>query len=111
MLQDSKTRWLLWVRSDGETGEDTQDEIGLPITPQTADDLAAEAERGYDLAGAKRHRIGHAEPTASRDRRTATGLDSALWDGEDLSDDDRRAVQAAKQEAGVPWQEAAREID
>jgi hypothetical protein len=73
---------------------------GSPITtPQIADDLAAEAERGYDLASAKRHRIGHAEPTVSRDRRTATGLDSAPWDGEDLSDDDRRAVQAAKQEA------------
>jgi hypothetical protein len=51
--------------------------------------LAAEAERGYDLAGAKRHRR-HAEPTANRDRRTATGLNSAPWDGEDLSVDDRR---------------------
>jgi hypothetical protein len=61
---------------------------GSPITPQSADELAAEAERGYDLEGAKRHRIRHAEPTASRDRRTVTGLDSAPWDGEDLSDDD-----------------------
>lgn len=50
---------------------------GSPVTPQIAEDLAAEAERGYDLAGAKRHRIGPAELTASRDRRTAAGLDSA----------------------------------
>jgi hypothetical protein len=84
---------------------------GCSITPQIADDLAAEAERGYDLASAKRHRTRAAEPTESRDRRIATGLDSAPWDGEDLSDDDRHAVQAAKQEAGVPWQEAMREID
>jgi len=111
MPHESKTEWLPWVRANGKTGEDTQGEIGPPITPQSADELAAEAERGYDLEGAKRHRIRHAEPTASRDRRTVTGLDSAPWDGEDLSDDDRRAVQAAKQEAGVPWQEAAREID
>ncbi|HEX6753256.1 MAG TPA: hypothetical protein VF093_06685 [Solirubrobacterales bacterium] len=71
------------------------------ITPQIADDLAAEAERGYDLGGAKRRRIGHAEPKASHERRTAAGLDLASCDDEDLSDDDRRAIQAAKQEAAV----------
>jgi hypothetical protein len=81
--------------------------LGFSITPQIADDLAAEAERGYDLAGAKRYRIG--ETPASRDRRSATDLVSAPWGDEDLSDDNRRAVQAAKQEDGVPWQ-AAREI-
>lgn len=53
---------------------------GSPITQQIADELAAEAERGYDLGGAKRHRIGRDEPTASRDRRIATGLDSAPWE-------------------------------
>lgn len=82
---------------------------GSLITPQIADDLAEEAERGYDLADAKRHRVG--ETRASHDRRSAADLDSAPWDDEDLSDDDRRAVQAAKQELGVPWREAAREVD
>jgi hypothetical protein len=81
---------------------------GSSITPQIEDDLAAEAERGYDLADAKRHRIGRTP--ASRDHRSSTDLDSEPWDDEDLSDDDRRVVQAAKQEDGVPWQEAAREI-
>lgn len=81
---------------------------GSLITPQIADDLAAEAERGYDLADAKRHRVG--ETLASHDRRS-TDLDSAPWDDEDLSDEDRRAVQAAKQEDGVPWHEGAQEID
>lgn len=81
---------------------------GALITPQIADDLAAEAERGYDLADAKRHRV--RETPASDDRRSATDLDSAPWDDEDLSDDDRRAVQAAKQEDGLPWHEGAREI-
>jgi hypothetical protein len=59
---------------------------GSSITPQIADDLAAEAERGYDLGDAKRHRI--EETPASRDRLSATDLDSAPWDDEDLSDDD-----------------------
>jgi hypothetical protein len=63
------------------------------ITPQIADDLASEAERGYDLADAKRRRIG--DTPASRDRRSATDLASAPWDDEDLSDADRRAIQEA----------------
>lgn len=70
-------------------GKTLKTRSGSLITPQVADDLAAEAERGYDLTDAKRHRIGHAEPTASRDRRSPTDLDSASWDDEDLSDDDR----------------------
>jgi hypothetical protein len=31
---------------------------GVTITPELADDLAAEAERGYDLSKAKRQRVG-----------------------------------------------------
>jgi hypothetical protein len=31
---------------------------GLEVTPEVADELAAEAERGYDLAKAKRQRVG-----------------------------------------------------
>jgi len=76
---------------------------GSAITPQIADELTAEAERGYDLAGAKRHRTRRTEPTAGRDCRVATRLDSAPWDDEELTEDDLRAVQAAKHEADVPW--------
>jgi len=82
---------------------------GSSITPQVADDRAAGAERGYDLTDAKRRRIG--ETPASRDYRSATDLDSAPWDDEDLSDDDRRAIHVAKRETGMPLQEPAREID
>ena len=82
---------------------------GSSITPQVADDLATEAERGYDLTDAKRRHIG--ETPASRDHRSATDLDSAPWDDEDLSDDDRRAIQAAKKEDAVPWQETAPKIN
>lgn len=84
---------------------------GFPITPQVADDLAAEAERGYDLVGAKRHRIEHGGRGWPLTRRDPTDLDSAPWVDEDLSDDDRGVIQAAKQKAGVPWQEVARKID
>jgi len=31
---------------------------GLEVTPEVADELAAEAERGYDLTKAKRQRVG-----------------------------------------------------
>ncbi len=31
---------------------------GAEVTPTTADALATEAERGYDLSGAKRRRVG-----------------------------------------------------
>lgn len=84
---------------------------GSPITPQIADNLAAEAERGYDLAGAKRRRIGPVEPTASRNFGTSTSLNSAPWDGEELTEEDLRAVKEARGEPGISWSDAEAELN
>jgi hypothetical protein len=40
------------------TGGDPKTESGTEITPEIADALAAEAERGYDLSKARRVRVG-----------------------------------------------------
>ena len=39
-------------------GKNPKTKVGEEITPQVADALAAEAERGYDLSKAKRRRVG-----------------------------------------------------
>lgn len=40
------------------TQKNPRTKAGTEITPEIADALAAEAERGYDLSKAKRHRVG-----------------------------------------------------
>ena len=40
------------------TSKHPKTKSGAAVTPETADALAAEAERGYDLSNAKRRRVG-----------------------------------------------------
>ena len=75
---------------------------GREITPETADALAAEAERGYDLSKAKRRRVGRPSlagngPSPRMSFRTTPDLyeavqKRAIREGRSVSDLAREAV-------------------
>jgi hypothetical protein len=79
---------------------------GEVLTADLADALAAEAEQGYELTKARRHRI--KEPEASP--QGSTVADAAPYDDEELTDDDLRAVRAARSAPAVPWSDAEAEL-
>jgi hypothetical protein len=82
---------------------------GEEVTAELTEALASEAERGYDLAKAKRHRV---EESAARPQDPiATKLDAAPYDDEELTDEDLRAVKEAQIEPGISWSEAEGKLD
>jgi hypothetical protein len=82
---------------------------GEVLTVDLADALAAEAEKGYDLTKAKRHRI--KEPEANPHDPTVAEPDAAPYDDEELTDEDLRAVEAARSEPAISWSDAEAELN
>lgn len=74
------------------------------ITAEFTEALASEAEQGYDLAKAKRHRV--KESAARFQDPITTKLDVAPYADEELTDEDLRAVEEARGEAGISWADA-----
>jgi hypothetical protein len=81
---------------------------GEVLTADLAYALAAEAEQGYDLTKAKRRRI---KLAANARDSTVAELDAAPYDGEELTDEDMRAVKAARSEPAVSWSDAEAELN
>ena len=84
------------------TNKNPRTKAGTEITPEIADALAAEAERGYDLSKAKRRRVGRPSLTGAGASprlsfRTTPGLYRAAQkrakeEGRSVSDLAREAI-------------------
>jgi len=81
--------------------------VGEVLTADLADALAAEAERGYDLARAKRLRI---KKAATNDKELVVAkLDAALYD--EPTDEELRIVEEARSESAIPWSDVEAELE
>jgi len=72
---------------------------GVKITDQIADDLAAEAEEGYDLSKAKRRKVGRPSLENGRSPRLQFRLSSAQYS----------SAKRVADEQGRPLSEVARD--
>ncbi|MEZ5077594.1 MAG: hypothetical protein R2725_09140 [Solirubrobacterales bacterium] len=82
------------------TPNNPKTKVGTEITPDVADALAAEAERGYDLSKAKRRRVG-------RPSLAGSGVSPRL--GFRTTPDLYRAAQKRAKEEGRSVSDLARE--
>lgn len=74
---------------------------GEEVTAELTEALASEAEQGYDLSKAKRRRI-KASADSARDPVMAK-FDAALYDDEELADEDLRSIKEVRREPGISW--------
>lgn len=82
---------------------------GEEVTAELTEALASEAERGYDLAKAKPHRV--KESAVRAQDSVAAKLDAAPYDDEELTNEDLRAVEEARIEPGISWSDAEGKLD
>jgi hypothetical protein len=74
---------------------------GEEVTAELTEGLASETEQGYDLSNAKRRQV--EEPAPGAQDPIEAKLDAAPCDGEELTDEDLRAVKEARSESGIFW--------